>query len=114
MDWSTVELASAIVCACLPTYGRLLKMLPTLPASVKSWYTTLRSTFRRSRPSKGSSTARDYNHSWVNAHEQLGDDANDRVHLTEVSGGAKAMHQYPKEETVHMNRINVQNTVEVV
>ena len=42
MDWSTVELASAIICACLPTYGPLL----SVPAPIRTWTSSLLGSWR--------------------------------------------------------------------
>lgn len=41
MNWSTIELGFAIVCACLPTYGPLLTAAALFPKLASSWYTSL-------------------------------------------------------------------------
>ena len=40
LDWSTAELATAIVCGCLPTYGPLLQMSNVFTGQVAKWYST--------------------------------------------------------------------------
>lgn len=49
MDWTTVEMASAIVCASLPTYGPIMSRAGTIFPSVKSWYISLRSSIQKDR-----------------------------------------------------------------
>ncbi|KAJ5884424.1 hypothetical protein N7504_011996 [Penicillium tannophilum] len=46
LDWTTVELACAIVCACLPTYGPLLQVHKRI-ASVRTSYGKMRNGVRR-------------------------------------------------------------------
>ena len=49
MDWTTVELATALICACFPTYGPLLRT-GLIKSTFKSWYTSLLSNIKsRSR-----------------------------------------------------------------
>lgn len=52
MNWSTVELAVAILCACLPCYG---PFLPTeqLSGKLDRWYRSRRTTRSHSLNSKG-------------------------------------------------------------
>lgn len=45
MNWSTIELGFAIVCACLPTYGPLLTAAALVPNLAKIWYTSLLGSF---------------------------------------------------------------------
>ena len=40
LDWSTAELATAIVCGCLPTYGPLLQMTNPFTGQVAKWYSS--------------------------------------------------------------------------
>ncbi|KAJ5094367.1 hypothetical protein N7456_010228 [Penicillium angulare] len=47
MDWTTVEMASAIVCACLPTYGPVISNLSDVVPSLKSWYSSLLSSMHK-------------------------------------------------------------------
>lgn len=55
MNWSNIELAVAIVCACLPTYGPFLKRSPIIESYLKSWYTQFLSrTAPRSHDSRSS------------------------------------------------------------
>lgn len=46
LDWTTVELACAIVCACLPTYGPLLQIHKRI-ANVRTSYGKMRNGVRR-------------------------------------------------------------------
>lgn len=46
MDWTTVELACAIVCACLPTYGPLLQIHKKI-ANMRNPYGNMRNGVRR-------------------------------------------------------------------
>lgn len=52
MDWTTVEMASAIVCASLPTYGPIMSRASTIFPSLKSWYISLRSSIQRDRSNR--------------------------------------------------------------
>ncbi|KAE8160880.1 hypothetical protein BDV40DRAFT_301853 [Aspergillus tamarii] len=59
MDWTAVEQASAIVCACLPTYGPLFSNTSHLIPGLKAWYLSLRSTLQRTL--RGSSESKTKN-----------------------------------------------------
>ena len=54
LNWSTIELASAIICTCLPTYGPLITGDRSILASAKTWYASLISS--RGGSSYGKST----------------------------------------------------------
>lgn len=45
MNWSTIELGFAIVCACLPTYGPIVTAAALVPKLAISWYTSLLGSF---------------------------------------------------------------------
>lgn len=52
MDWSTIELASAIICACLPTYGPVISRRSCCPSVRRHWPAeSERSSQRVSEPS---------------------------------------------------------------
>lgn len=51
MNWSTIELGSAIVCACLPTYGPLIRIIAESFESLQTWCTSKLSTLGISRDS---------------------------------------------------------------
>ncbi|ERF71789.1 hypothetical protein EPUS_01704 [Endocarpon pusillum Z07020] len=53
-DWTTIQLASAIVCACLPTYAPLFKR-HKYPTRLRSWYAPLTKNSKSAQQSKASS-----------------------------------------------------------
>jgi hypothetical protein len=94
-DWITVELACAIVCACLPTYAPLLPRETVFP-SLKSWYASLVNSFRSTNQSK-SSKVQSSEYSGGGGSDDRSQDrpmGNDHVHLTKAVTEQKFMEQY--------------------
>lgn len=56
MNWGIVQLAVAIVCACVPTYGPLLQLHSKTPSSVKAWHSSVVSSLCGSRASSSIAT----------------------------------------------------------
>ncbi|KAL8855885.1 MAG: hypothetical protein Q9178_007505 [Gyalolechia marmorata] len=51
LDWSTIQLGSAIACACLPTYGPLVPMATDMLSGLLSWSSSKLYTLRYPRSS---------------------------------------------------------------
>lgn len=117
MDWTTVELATAIVCACLPTYGPLMKGKPKRQGRIRGrWHSlrSLRSGIRRSRPSPKGSSAEN-NSGSLEGHYRPG--PNDEVQVarpTPALVSRTTMYGSHRKKGQASNGINVQNTVEIV
>ncbi|KAM3070297.1 hypothetical protein ACMFMG_010133 [Clarireedia jacksonii] len=117
MDWTTVELASAILCACLPTYGPLLSSTDITSSTIKSWFSALIGSMRSSQNSKatdsssiGQSSSKS-NYAWYN---QLGDSQHKSGKFgtnTKVSTSEEHLHA---GSDYQMNNIMVERSVEVV
>ena len=118
MDWTTIELASAIICACLPTYGPLFSNSPVI-ATFKTWYSSFLSSVGLSKGSRGSSGGKSGISSRGKAavnpgrrYNQLSDNGTDKQPITSVRGGT-----YSEDGAYHngveMNRIHVRETVDV-
>lgn len=58
MNWTTIELASAIVCACLPTYGPTFNVKSALLITIKSWYSNLVASVRLNKSSQSRAWSR--------------------------------------------------------
>ncbi|MCJ1479026.1 hypothetical protein MMC13_007710 [Lambiella insularis] len=112
VDWSTVEIATAIGCACLPTYGLIFLRRGAVRAPV----TGNGSRSLWGSRGAGNSSAEDkgpkYSSSKVPTTYRHGAEeynpSGDRVHLTRIHRGAEQGREYP------MDSIYVQYTVEVV
>ena len=114
--WLDIQLSSAIICACLPTYKSILPKGTYLTAHLKQWYH--RVSVSRSGSSKTEWRSREYaNESGGSLglprhgpYKTFGDEHNDRVVLTEV----KADFQDSPRNDYPINGINVTNDVKVV
>lgn len=133
-NWSTIELAAAIVCACLPAYGPLLTSVPCLKSSVQRWYHSLRGSLRRSRPSSHNKASvpdsdSDQQHTTTTSDDSrrppyprypsplLEKTCCDPSHLTLAFSDGPIWDIYPSGTGAQWplpNRINVENTVEIV
>ena len=49
MSWSTVELGTAIICACLPTYGPFVQVAVESLARIRTWSASKQTVLRASR-----------------------------------------------------------------
>ena len=86
--WSTVELGTAIICGCLPTYGPLLHD-PNLPAPIRAWFASAFSTARGS-PSNSAEhhSSRKTHGDSVAGYKKFSDDTySENVHLSDTEGG---------------------------
>ena len=112
MDWSNVELASAILCSCFPTYGPLIALKIRLPESLNRLYASLiRQRSRESKTSRyGSKENADRNlHSA--RYGQLDEYGADKVHLTtHITGSGKHL---GRPDALPLDRINVRDTVDI-
>ncbi len=117
MDWTTVELATTIVCASFPTYGPLLALTSMLSEGLRSWYTSLIVSSRQTATLKGSCSGSAYDASdnrGPAVYGRLGGDIADTMYLTRAVGGTEATDHSSEPENYQMDKINVQRTVEVV
>lgn len=98
--WSTVELGTAIICGCLPTYGPLLHDT-TLPAPIRAWFASARgppSTSAGQHPSQNT-----YGDS-VTGYKKFNDDTlSDDVRLDDPDG---------RRWTMEMARIDQRNPLD--
>jgi hypothetical protein len=124
LDWTTVEVASAIVCASLPTYGPFLTK-SFVPATIKSWYTSLLGSFGGSQqhskvnePKYGGSLTPKSSNSQYNPLTETADAP--QSHYARVVGrpydreNAARWEGGDGNEYHQMNNIRVQRSVEVV
>lgn len=106
--WSTVELGTAIICGCLPTYGPLLHDT-NLPARIRACFTSssARGPTSSTKPATGQhlSSRNTYGDSSVTGHYQkFNDDTlSDDVRLSDLDGGGRCW-------TTEMARINQDGT----
>ncbi len=85
MNWSNVELAVAILCACLPTYGPLLKQVACLQPSMQNWYGSFRD--RVTRGSSAQSTLQKSANDNRSAYNRFEDDGEHQIKLTRLTRG---------------------------
>ncbi|APA11193.1 hypothetical protein SS1G_11403 [Sclerotinia sclerotiorum 1980 UF-70] len=111
MDWTTVELASAILCACLPTYGPLLSGIDITSSTVKSWFSSLIGSKRNSQNSKATNPSSKSNHSRYN---QLEDSLNKSQKFRTNSKPSTSEEHLHAGGDYQMNNIMVERSVEVV
>lgn len=114
--WLDIQLSSAIICACLPTYKAIVPKGTSLTAHLKHWY------YRLSSGSSGSSKSEWRSREYANdsggsiglprgsPYKSFGNEHNDQVVLTEV----KAKSQDSTRNDYPINAINVRNDVKVV
>ena len=114
MVWSTVELGTAIICGCLPTYRPLLHD-SKLPAPVRAWFVSAIHSARglRSKSTGQSSSQKTYGDSG-SGYKKFHDDAHsDDVHSqdTEEGGWTKGAEDGPAHP---LKAITVERRVEIV
>ena len=114
--WLDIQLSSAILCACLPTYKSILPKGTYLTTHLKHWY------HRISASSTGSSKTEWRSREYANEsggslapprhgpYKSFGDENNDRVVLTEVKADSQ---DFPRND-YPVNAINVTNDVKVI
>ena len=111
--WSTIELGTAIICACLPTYRPLLAEGFVASNIIKSWYSSLLdATGSKSRGS--SKVSSNHGKSAFVRIDRHGLDSVDEDHLTEAVRGPEAGNEPHKSNSYPMNVISVQSRIEVV
>lgn len=111
-SWSTVELGIAIICACLPTYRKLLPSKYVFLVTVQSWYNSLLGTVRTTRTGESggnASFAGHSNYSRFGGNEE--DNSTDRERLTKAVRGRDGGH---RGTPVPLNVISVEHRVDVV
>lgn len=116
MNWSTIELGFAIICACLPTYGPLLVEMAKISHSLRSWQLSL---FESLRGSRGASVgSRNKTVSGTNEdifrYNALDDETTDIARLTPAFGKPKGNDQYSAVESYPMTPISAQDTFRTV
>lgn len=98
--WSTVELGTAIICGCLPTYGPLLHDT-TLPAPIRAWFTSARGP---PSTSAGQHLSRNTYGDSVTGYKKFNDDTlSDDVRLDDPDG---------RRWTMEMARIDQRNPLD--
>lgn len=116
MNWSTIELGFAIICACLPTYGPLLVETAKFTQSLRSWQLSF---FESLRGSRGASAgSRNNTVSRTNEdifrYNALDDETTDTARLTPAFGKPKGNDRYTVVKSYPMTPISVQDTSRAV
>ena len=107
--WSTIELGTAIICACVPTYRPLLH---------GSWFGDWLSAARHSARGASSTTVvqnsshNGYNDVRSGYNRFTDDNGSDKVFLNEVIGGTR-VESTPETHFFPMNAITVERRIEV-
>ena len=116
LDWGIVQLAVAIVCACLPTYGPLVKFRDTASSPGRAWYSSLLSGFRGSKASarKGTGKTDDSKIRTGTARSRQSDyrQIDDYAYLKRVDTGERSSRE--RTDTYPMGRIQAQNEAEII
>lgn len=108
--WSTVELGTAIICGCLPTYGPLLHD-KNLPAPIRAWFASARGPPSTST-STGQTLSRNAYGDSVTGYKKFNDDTlSDDVRLSDPDGG-----RWTEMARIddHESPLNIERRVEVV
>ena len=118
MDWTAIEVASAIVGACVPTYGPIFARSRKTPRiNVRCGF--LLKGFWSSKKAKTSSSphagtelpaTRRKRSQWYS----VDDNATDQHHLARPEAVTKTSEQISSEDLRNMHEIHVEGTVEVV
>lgn len=109
--WSTIELGTAILCACLPTYRKLLPSKFTIPQSIKSWYDSLLGTISSERLKKSASSKEPSDYNRFGDGEEA--DLVNKTYLTEAVGGDKTGTLYHQDGAFPLNAIAVDRRYDV-
>lgn len=105
LSWSVVELAIAIVCACLPTYGPLLKSSKGA-RSISSWYQSRQTNRLVSMPSSETAAR-------GSQYNKMGSFGEGGRCLTSVAAGHDYSANESSEAVFPLKAIKVHSTVEV-
>ena len=118
LNWTSLELATAIVCACVPTYGPIFSHSWEIPF-IKSWYAYSVSIFRSSRDAKiqsppftGAKRGGSYRNTshWYN----IDDSTTEQRPLTCPPSRAKLSERSLNHESFILPEIQVQDKIEEV
>lgn len=118
--WASCHLGTGVICACLPTYRPLLARIATTAISLHERY-NYKSWHSRSTSSGHSATVATSGRG-KNVHDYKGFSPNslhggdDKAHLT-ICHGSTSQDSVPDDnspKSIHLDRITVRSTVEVV
>lgn len=108
MHWSAIQLAVALLCACLPTYKSIFSNGVFFPPRVVSWYASL-----KGKMSRGSSQANtlEYDRSEQNSRYNYIGGKRDHNQVTTTIGGRQD--DWKEADTIPLNGISVERAVHV-
>lgn len=118
--WASCHIGTGIICACLPTYRPLLAKIATTAASLRQRY-SYKSWRFRSTGSDHSATVVAFDGGNNEQHYKMFSDnaihgGDDKMHLTICHGSASqdSVRDEYTSRSIHLDRITVKSTVEVV
>lgn len=106
LNWSTIELAVAIICACVPCYG------PLIPTKTIAKTTRLWSSSRKSKASSLDNTIKSNTSQQASRYNRLGDTKDESRYLASVGSDSKGLDDH--DQPYPLQSITVRKTVEVV
>lgn len=108
--WVNIQLCSAIICACLPTYRPILPRGAILSSTLSQWHSLLSRRSRASTSRSSEGNTKDYSKSYTVSdgraryarYNNISDGAVNQIVLTDIKTGNEVDHDYPP------NTINVE------
>lgn len=115
LDWSTVELGVAIICACLPTLRPIFPKRPLMSTSLKNWYNSLRGSSKSSQGTHSRGVSRStYGNKPAPGYNRFDTETPDTIYLTDIVGGRRAGEQNEMGRSSPRDNLSDENITQVV
>ena len=115
MNWSTVELGVAIICACLLTLRLIFLKRSVQPTSLGNWYDSLRGNSKSPQGTHSRGVAKStYGNNSALRYDRFDTENPDTIYLTDIEGGKRGGGQNELGRSSPMHDLSDENTFQVV